>query len=90
MILRNRTVVVPEAKDKKGMVYNSQANPLKRDWMVDIEVEIGNWKRSSRGGTGLAIYYLKQIDPASHMDASFGYTNRFEGLGIYLNTLIKS
>jgi hypothetical protein len=30
--------------------------------MLDIEVEIGNEKRSSRGGTGLAIYYLKQID----------------------------
>lgn len=53
---------MPEAKDKKGMVYNSQPNPLKRDWMVDIEIEIGNQKKSSRGGTGLGIYYLKQID----------------------------
>jgi hypothetical protein len=30
--------------------------------MVDIEVQIGNDKKSSRGGTGLAIYYLKSVE----------------------------
>jgi len=62
VILRNRTVIVPESKDKKGMVYNSLPNNLAKDWMVDIEVQIGNDKRSSRGGTGLAIYYLKSVE----------------------------
>jgi hypothetical protein len=62
VILRNRTVIVPESKDKKGMVYNSLPNNLVKDWMVDIEVQIGNDKKSSRGGTGLAIYYLKSVE----------------------------
>jgi len=90
VILRNRTVIVPESRDKKGMVYNSQPNPNKRDWMLDVEVQIGNEKKSTRGGTGLGIYYLKQIEVSSHMESAFGYSNRYEGIGIYLNTLIKS
>jgi hypothetical protein len=60
--MRNRTVIAPEARDKKGIIYNRQANPMVKDWMLDVELDIGNEKRSSRGGTGLAIFYLKNID----------------------------
>ena len=51
--MRNRTVIAPEARDKKGIMYNVHPNQLVRDWIVEVEVEIGNKKQSSRGGTGL-------------------------------------
>ncbi len=90
MILRNRTVIVPESRDKKGMVYNSQPNELVKDWMLDLEIEIGNEKKTYKGGTGLGIFYLRSVEETLHQETTFGYSNRFEGLGIYLNTLMKS
>jgi hypothetical protein len=30
--------------------------------MLEVEVEIGNKKQSSRGGTGMALFYVKNID----------------------------
>jgi hypothetical protein len=62
VILRNRTIIAPETRDKKGILYNAIPNKLVRDWMLDVEVEIGNRKESSRGGTGVALFYVKNID----------------------------
>lgn len=44
-----------------------------------------------RGGTGLGVFYVKSVDQehVSHKESIFGYTNRFEGLGIYVNTVLK-
>lgn len=66
VILRNRTIIAPETRDKKGIVYNVHPNKLVRDWMLEVEVEIGNKKESSRGGTGLTLFYVKNIDKVSH------------------------
>jgi len=30
-----------------------------KDWMLDVEIDFGNEKKSTRGGTGLGIYYVK-------------------------------
>lgn len=58
--------------------------------MLDLEVNVGNDRRTSRGGTGLGIFYLKNVDQVSHKESIFGYSNRFEGLGVYLNSILKS
>ena len=58
--------------------------------MADIEAHIGNDKQTGRGGTGMAIYYLRSIDQISHKESVFGYSSRFEGLGIYLNSIFKN
>lgn len=57
--------------------------------MLDVEVNLGNDKGTKRGGTGLGIFYLKTVDQVSHKESIFGYTNRFEGLGIYMNSILK-
>jgi hypothetical protein len=90
VIMKNRSILAPEVKDKKGIMYAKNPNPLVKDWMLDVELNLGNTKRTARGGTGLGIFYLKSVDKVSHKESIFGYTNRFEGLGIYLNTIMKS
>lgn len=61
VIMRNRSVIVPEARDKKGIIYNTKPNELVKDWMLDVEIEMGNAKKSSRGGTGVALLYVRDI-----------------------------
>jgi Legume-like lectin family len=91
VILRNHTVLNPEAMDKKGQLYTKIPSPLVSDWMLDIELNIGNEKKSSRGGAGVGIYYLKSVDSREqHKEGIFGYANRFEGLGVYLNSVLKA
>lgn len=55
-------VLVPETRDKKGVVFSTLPNPLKSDWLLDVEINMGNEKENARGGTGLAIFYLKSVD----------------------------
>ena len=90
-MLKNKTVLAPEVRDKKGIIYSKLPNPLVNDWMLEVEVNIGNEKGTSRGGTGLGIFYIKNIgNQVSHKESIFGYTNRFEGLAIYVNTVLRS
>jgi hypothetical protein len=58
--------------------------------MIDIELHMGNDRQTHRGGTGLGIFYLENIDKVSHKDSIFGYSNIFKGLGVYLNTILRS
>jgi hypothetical protein len=45
--------------------------------------------KTLRGGTGVSIFYLKNVDNVAHTESLFGYSNRFEGLGVYLNTVLR-
>jgi hypothetical protein len=58
--------------------------------MADLELHMGNEQLSHRGGTGLGIYYTRNIEKISHKDSIFGYSNVYQGLGIYLNTILVS
>lgn len=71
-------------------MYSVEQNPLTESWLLDVELNIGSEKKPVRGGTGVGIFYLNSVDQVSHKESIFGYTNRFEGLGIYLNTLLVS
>ena len=39
---KNRIVLVPEVKDKKGAIMNKVIVPHKDDWLIDLKVQIGN------------------------------------------------
>lgn len=88
LIHKNKVVIAPEAKDKKGILYSTQQNQFYDSWVAEIELHLGNKKKTIRGGTGLGIFYLRSVDKASHTDSIFGYSNRYEGLGVYLNTIL--
>jgi len=90
VMLKSKLVLSPEVKDKRGILYSTRPNTLERHWMLDVELDMGNEAKSARGGTGLALFYARSIDQVSHRESIFGYSNRFEGLGIYLNTIVKS
>lgn len=85
---KNKVVITPETRDKKGIFYSTIPNPKSEAWMADIELHLGNDKKTHRGGTGVGIFYVRNVDKVSHKDSIFGYSNTFEGLGVYLNTII--
>jgi len=66
-------VIVPEARDRKGIFYSAEQNPKDNFWLADVEVHLGNSKNTHRGGTGLAIYYLRNIDMQTQRESLFGY-----------------
>lgn len=72
------------------MLYSKKPNPLTKDWLLEISLELGNDKNSVRGGTGVGIHYLKSVNIDGYKDGIFGYASRFEGLAIYLNSVLKS
>jgi hypothetical protein len=88
VIHKNKVVITPESRDKKGVFHSLEPNPKDNAWMLDVELNIGNDKKSHRGGTGVGIYYLKSVDKISQRDSIFGYSSVFEGLGIYLNSVL--
>lgn len=57
---------------------------------MSLRVRIGNEVKTERGGAGLGIFYLKTIKKASLGDGLFGYSKIFDGLGIYLNSLLST
>jgi hypothetical protein len=58
-------------------------------WLADIELHLGNDQLTTRGGAGVAIFYLRNVDKISHTESLFGYSNLYDGLGIYLNTVLR-
>lgn len=57
---------------------------------MTLRVKIGNSVKSEKGGAGMGIYYLKTIKKSSLGDGLFGYAKVFDGLGIYLNSILSS
>lgn len=90
VILKNHVVLAPESLDKAGWLFAKNENSLATSWILDLELQMGNTKQTSRGGAGVGIYYVQTLDLASsHKEGLFGYANRFNGLGVYLNSVLK-
>jgi len=45
--------------------------------------------KTSKGGNGVGIYYLRDIDQSELAEGLFGYTTRFNGLAVVLNNLLN-
>jgi hypothetical protein len=59
---KGNIVLVPEVVDKKGAIINKAMVPNKDDWIVDLKVRIGNDAQTTKGGAGLGLYYLSDLN----------------------------
>ena len=65
LVHNSKVVLVPEVIDRKGILYSTNPNPYKDSWMLDVEFHIGNERKTTRGGTGMSMLYLKNVDEVS-------------------------
>lgn len=88
---KNKIILNPAVKDSKGVIYNKNNVVLGKhhDWIVDLKVSIGNEDQTQRGGNGMGIYYLRSLNKEDIGSSLFGYSKKFDGLGIFLNTLLS-
>ena len=56
---------------------------------MDMRVTIGNEMRSNKGGAGIGIHYLKSLHKSAIGNGLFGYGKDFDGLGVYLNSILN-
>lgn len=59
------------------------------NWILDLKMRIGNSDKTSRGGNGIGIYYLKSFDRNDIGKDLFGYTKEFNGFGVIVNTILQ-
>ncbi|CAI2365706.1 unnamed protein product [Moneuplotes crassus] len=86
---KDKLVVTPEVKARHGLVYNKK--PLQgKEWMIDVQFQVGNNKGTTFGTNGIGIYLLKEV-LSKDIDSSnvFGYSNEFIGTAIYLNAGLR-
>ncbi len=69
LIHKNKIIIAPEGKDRKGIIYASNPNPFENAWVVDIEVKIGNKDQSFKPAGVFAMYYLRSMEKATHEDS---------------------
>ena len=62
VFLKNEIVLVPELKDRKGAIWNKFHTAKTDEWLIEMRVKIGNEMRTAKGGAGLGIHYLKEIN----------------------------
>ena len=92
VFLKNRVVIVPEVMMTTGIIHAKK--PLAKDfsaaWIAVVEVDIGSTAINSLGSGGMGIYYLRDVDEQSNMSGQFGYNNKFDGIAIVINPLVKA
>lgn len=91
LILKDRVVIVPEVQDKKGAIQAKHLAPsqCKDEFIADVRLNIENTDGTTTGGAGAAIYYLQDINHEDIGSGTFGYTNTFRGLGVFMNTILS-
>ena len=57
-------------------------------FIADVRLNLGNEAKTQQGGTGAGIYYLQSIDNDEIGAGAYGYTNKFRGLGVFINTML--
>jgi hypothetical protein len=62
VFLKNEIVLVPELKDRKGAIWNKFHTAKTDEWLIEMRVKIGNEMRTAKGGAGLGIHYLQEIN----------------------------
>ena len=90
VFLKNKAVIVPEVKNKKGMIYTKNPNSSKEQWMLDIDLSVRRDQVADqlRAGDGMGIYYTRYIDDDDRaLNNFYGYKDDFDGYGLFINTL---
>ena len=88
LFLRDKALLTPTVKDRRGLMYTTKPNPKPNHWLVHVDFKIGNKEFPHRSGEGMAITYLRDVDQDNPdlMNNFYGFTNEFRGLGIFINT----
>lgn len=81
--------MVPELQNKKGVVMNNgQIDDVHEDWIMNFQLEIGNTMKTEKGGNGVSILLLHEVDKEDFGQGIFGYSKKYDGMGLYLNTIL--
>lgn len=91
LILKDRVVLVPEVKDKKGAIQATKLAPTqcKDEFIADVRFNIENTDKTLTGSSGAAIYYLQDINHDEIGKGMFGYSNNFKGLAVFVNNVLS-
>lgn len=57
---------------------------------MDLKLRIGNEDKTSKGGNGLGIYYLRDINKDTFGEGLFGYSKTYDGLGVFMNSILQT
>lgn len=90
VMTKNNIILCPEITDKKGAIYAKSQAPNKEKWIVDIRVKVGNDEETFKGGTGLGFWYLRDLNKEDLNQGLMGYSKRFDGLGVFLNSVFST
>lgn len=92
VFLRNKAVLTPEANFRKGIIHTTK--PISKDftqaWVAYMDFSIGNAAGSKVGTGGLGLYYLRNIDEENKMSSQFGFSDKFDGAAVIINTSMRS
>jgi hypothetical protein len=71
----------PEVKNAKGGIMSTVTLPPKNELIMDIHVAIGNEDFTSKGGAGMAFYFLESVNQneIGESKSLFGYSKQFNG-----------
>lgn len=56
---------------------------------MNFQLEIGNTAKTAKGGNGVAILLLHDLDKEDIGQGIFGYSKKYDGMGVYLNTILN-
>jgi hypothetical protein len=62
IMLKNNIVLSPEIKNAKGAILNMIPNESPDKFLVDVQANIGNELQTAKGGTGMALFYVSDVD----------------------------
>ena len=92
VFLTNKVVLTPEAINRKGIIHTTK--PLSKDhtraWVAIVDVEISSKEENKLGSGGLGIYYVRNLDEKVDMSSPFGFTNKFDGAAVVVNTGMRT
>ena len=60
------------------------------DWIMNFQIQVGNTLKTEKGGNGVSILLLHEIDKEDFGQGIFGYSKKYDGMGIYFNTILQA
>ena len=71
---KNKIILVPEIKNKKGAYFSKYYVQDPKEWIMDLRIRVGNELQTAKGGAGIGLHYLRSITKANIGTGLFGYS----------------
>ena len=68
VVHKSKVIIVPEAKERKGVIFAKNPNPFPDAWIAEFEVHIGNKDILNKPAGLFGLYYLRDLDKVNHED----------------------